>query len=250
MIFFCKKGFRSFNIFLQKNVKTLKPKKLAQFGVLLMIFFCMFGRYASAQQSTLDIAGMHQLINQSLDENKQQVKAKNQQAVNTTNEEANLTLLAKLKNTYRTLQQRYNSLGTAINIADIGIYATPIVKQIISYQGQIISLTEKNPVLAVLGVQTEIEFAEKAKSLAGYIAGLSLSIGDINQMKASDRKILFDYVISELSTIQQLSGNLVETLQTSSLNSIIRSMNPFQNYIDKDKTVAEDIITNAKYLKQ
>jgi len=218
---------------------------------LILLFALCFALSASkAQQSTLDIAGIHQLISQSQDENKLQVKAENQQAANTANEEANLTLLAKLKNMYRTLQQRYNSLGTAINIAQIGVYATPMVEQIVSYQKQIISLTEKNPVLVVLGLQTEIEFAEKAKSLAGYVAGLTLSIGDVNQMKASDRKMLFDYVISELSTIQELSGNLVETLQTSSLNSILRSINPFQDFVDKDKTVAEDIIFNAKYLKQ
>lgn len=228
---FCKKGFR----------------RLCYF---LLLFFCLISAESYGQQSTLDIAGMHQLISQSQDENKLQVKAKNQQAANTANEEANLTLLAKLKNTYRTLQERYNSLGTAINIAQIGIYATPMVEQIVSYQKQIVSLTEKNPVLVVLGLQTEIEFAEKAKSLAGYVAGLSLSIGDVNQMKASDRKMLFDYVITELSTIQELSGNLVETLQTSSLNSILRSINPFQDFVDKDKTVAEDIIFNAKYLKQ
>jgi hypothetical protein len=227
----CKKGFRRIYNF-------------------LLLFFCLISTESHGQQSTLDVAGMHQLITQSQDENKLQVKAKNQQAANTANEEANLTLLAKLKNTYRTLQERYNSLGTAINIAQIGVYATPMVEQIVSYQKQIISLTEKNPVLAVLGLQTEIEFAEKAKSLAGYIAGLTLSIGDVNQMKASDRKMLFDYVISELSTIQELSGNLVETLQTSSLNSILRSINPFQDFVDKDKTIAEDIIFNTKYLKQ
>jgi len=218
--------------------------------LIILIVFCTIVLKLSAQQSTLDIAGIHQLITQSQDENKLQVKAKNRQAANTANEEANLTLLAKLKNTYRTLQERYNSLGTAINIAQIGIYATPMVEQIVSYQKQIVSLTEKNPVLVVLGLQTAIEFAEKAKSLAGYVAGLSLSIGDVNQMKASDRKMLFDYVITELSTIQELSGNLVETLQTSSLNSILRSINPFQNFVDKDETVAEDIILNAKYLKQ
>jgi hypothetical protein len=217
---------------------------------IILIIFCTVVLKLSAQQSTLDIAGMHQLISQSQDENKLQVKAKNQQAANTANEEANLNLLARLKNTYRTLQQRYNSLGTAINIAQIGIYATPMVEQIVSYQKQILSLTEKNPVLVALGVQTEIEFAEKAKSLAGYVAGLTLSIGDVNQMKASDRKMLFDYVVSELSTIQELSGNLVETLQTSSLNTILRSINPFQDFVDKDKTVAEDIIFNAKYFKQ
>jgi hypothetical protein len=125
-----------------------------------------------------------------------------------------------------------------------------MVEQIVGYQKQIVSLTEKTPVLVVLGLQTEIEFAGKAKSLAGYVAGLSLSIGDVNQMKASDRKMLFDYVISQLSEIQELSGNLVETLQTSSLNTILRSINPFQDFVDKDKTVAEDIIFNAKYLKQ
>ncbi len=218
--------------------------------LLLLFALCFAISALKAQQSTLDIAGIHQLITQSQDENKLQVKAKNQQAANTANEQANLTLLAKLKNTYRTLQERYNSLGTAIDIAQVGVYATPMVEQIVSYQKQIVSLTEKNPVLAVLGVQTEIEFAEKAKSLAGYVAGLTLSIGDVNQMKASDRKMLFDYVISELSAIQELSGNLVETLQTSSLNSILRSINPFQDFVDKDKTVAQDIIFNAKYLKQ
>jgi hypothetical protein len=214
----------------------------------LMIFFCI-GFKSYAQQSTLDIAAMHQLIPQSIDENKLQVKAKNQQAVNTVNEQANLTLLDKLKNTYRTLQQRYNTLGTAINVAEIGVYATPMVKQIILYQTQIVQLTRANPILIPLGLATEAEFAEKAKDLSGYVAGLTLSIGDINQMKASDRKLLFDEVISQLSNIQQLSGNLVLTLQNSSLNTILRSINPFQDYVDKDKTVAEDIVFNAKYLK-
>jgi hypothetical protein len=215
--------------------------------IIMMLFCVAFKGYT--QKSTLDIAAMHQLIPQSIDENKLQVKAKNQQAVNTANEQANLTLLAKLKNTYRTLQQRYNTLGTAINVAQIGLYASPMVKQIVAYQQQIVQLTSTNPVLAPLGIATEIEFAEKAKDLSGYIAGLTLSIGDVNQMKASDRKLLFDDVINQLSTLQQLSGNLVLTLQNSSLNTLLRSVNPFQDYVDQDKTVAEDIIFNAKYLK-
>ena len=218
--------------------------------VLLTLFALCFCLSAFSQQSTIDVVGMHQLIDQSKTEHTAQVDARNNQATVTANEQANLTLLAKLKNIYRTLQQRYNTLGTAINIADIGIYATPMVKQIINYQGQIVQLVEKNPAVAFLGVRTEIEFAEKAEGLLGYVAGLSLSIGDVNQMKASDRKMLFDYVITELSEIQELSGNLVNTLTYSNLNSLLRSINPFQNFIDQDKSVAEDIIQNAKYLKQ
>lgn len=218
--------------------------------ILSLIFAFCFSPPTFAQQSTLDIAGIHQLIDQSKTEHNQQVNARNNQATVTANEQANLTLLTKMKNMYRTLQNRYNTLGTAINIADIGIYATPEVKQIVSYQAQIIGLVEKNPAIAFLGYQTEIEFVEKAQGLIGFITGLTLSIGDINQMKASDRKLLFDYVLMQLSEIQELSGNLVNTLTYSNLNSLLRSVNPFQNFIDQDKNVAESIIQNAKYLKQ
>src|ERR1700744_1036560 len=216
--------------------------------LIFMLFFCITCN-AYAQKNTLDLPAMYQLIPQSQDENKLQVKAKNQQAANTATEGTNRTLLDKLKNTYKTLQQRYNTLGTAINIAEIGIYATPVVEQIINYQGQIGTMAEKNPAGAALGIQTEIEVAEKAEALACYVTGLTLSIGDVNQMKASDRKLLFDYVIQQLSKIQELSANMVNILTYSNLSTLLRSINPFQSFIDQDKSMVESIIQNAKYLK-
>jgi len=202
-----------------------------------------------AQQSTLDIVGIHQLVDESIAENKLQVKARNQQALATANEQANLTLLDKLKQTYRTLQQRYNTLGTAISAADIGIYAIPMVNQIVSYQSQIIELAEKNPALIAIGYQSELQFAGQAKDLLGYVTGLILAYGDVNQMKASDRKILFDYVILQLSNIQQLAGNMISMMQYSSLASLLRAANPFQNFIDTDVSLGKNIIQNARYLK-
>lgn len=202
------------------------------------------------QQSTIDVVGMHQLIDQSKAENKLQLQARNQQAAATANEQANLTLLAKLKNTYRTLQQRYNTLGTAINIANIGIYATPMVEQIISNQAQIVQLTAKNPAIVILGLRSQIEFVGKAQSLLGYVSGLTLSLGDVNQLKASDRKLLFDYVISELSSIQELSANMLNLLQYNNLAAVIRALDPFQDFISQDKAMIDNILSNAKYLKQ
>lgn len=217
--------------------------------ILSLISFCFCVVIASAQQKTLDIPGIHQLVDQSIEENKFQVKARNQQALVSANEQANLTLLDKLKGVYRTLQQRYNTLGSAINIADIGIYATPMVKRIIRNQEQIMALAKKNPALIAIGYQSEIQFAENAKSLAGYVAGLTISIGDVNQMKASDRKMLFDYVLSELNRIDELSANVVNLMQYSSLSALLKAANPFQNFIDADKSVANQIIQNARYLK-
>jgi hypothetical protein len=215
----------------------------------LTLFALCFSLYAFSQQSTIDLPNMYQLINESQTEHKAQVDARNQQALNTANEQANLTLLEKLKNVYRTIQQRYNLLGTAITVVDVRLQAEPMVTQIVNYQGQIIAFAEKNPAIIALGYQTEIQFAEKAESLLGYIAGLILSIGDVNQMKASDRKMLFDYVIFQLSRIQELSGNMLNLLQYNNLASVLKALNPFQSFINQDKSIATSIIQNAKYLK-
>jgi hypothetical protein len=216
---------------------------------LLILYLSSAFLCVTAQQKTLNILGIHQLVNESKSENKLQVKARDQQAAATANEQVNLTLLEKMKKMYRTLQQHYNTLGTAINIANIGIYATPMLNNIISNQRLIIQLAQKNPALIAIGYQSEIQFVLQAKSLMGYVAGLTLTIGDINQMKASDRKMLFDYVISELSSVQERSANMVNMMQYSTLASLLKAGNPFQNFIDADKSIGRDIIQNAKYLK-
>lgn len=217
--------------------------------ILLVVGLTGFSRLTFAQQKILDIPALHQLIDESESENRLQVAAKNQQALATANEQENLTLLTKMKAMYRTLQYRYNFIGTAVDIADIGIYVTPMVKRIVSNQAQIIALAQKNPALIAIGYHSELQFITQAKSLVAYITGLSLSLGDVNQMKASDRKILFDYVISELSNIQNLSGNMLSMMQYSTLSTLLRAANPFQNFIDADKSIVSEILQNAKYLK-
>lgn len=219
-------------------------------SLLVVTFTILLMPTAFAQMSTLDIAGMHQLINQSKSEYDKQGEARNKQSAVTANEQANLTLLTKMKDMYRTLQNRYNTLGTAIQMADIGIHASPMIMRIIDYQAQIIGLVDKRPELALLGYRTEVEFAQKAYSMLGYITGLTLTLGDIYQMRASDRKLLFDDVLMQLSEIQELSGHLLNLLTYSNAYSLLQTLNPFQEYIDRDKEIVERIIRNTKYLKQ
>jgi hypothetical protein len=216
---------------------------------LLLLIFGLITFGATAQQSMLNIPAMHQLISESETEYARQTTARNRQTLVTANEKANLTLLDKVKVKYRELQQRYNTLGLAINLADIGINATPMVKRIISNQSQIIALAHKNPALIAIGYDAQLTFVAKAKSLSGYVAGLTISFGDVNQMKASDRKILFDFVLAELSSLQELSGNMVNMMQYANVAGLLRAANPFQNFVNADKQIAGEILQNAKYLK-
>jgi hypothetical protein len=203
-----------------------------------------------AQKNALNIPGIHQLVSYSKSENSRQNEAKEKQAVTLANEGVNKTQLAKLKNVYRTIQQRYSIIGTAIDAANIGLQASPMVSRIVTNQEELYQLASKNPALVALAYQTEIEFGQKAYSLINYLVGLCASIGDINQMKAGDRRMLFDFIILELSHIQNLSGKLVNAIRYSDLNSLIRAANPFQGYIDQDVSIVNEIIQNAKYLKR
>src|ERR1700761_7838977 len=164
---------------------------------LLLAFGLMAsaGDVAYGQTKALDIPGLLQLVSYSKSENSLQNTARNNQATVTANETANKTLLVKMKEMQRTLQNRYSLLGTAIDAANVGLQAEPMVNSIINSQSQLLALAEKNPAIVPLALQTEVDFAEHSELLIDYVAGLILSIGDVNQMKSSDRKLLFDYVI-------------------------------------------------------
>lgn len=215
----------------------------------ILVYLCCFSVSGFAQKKALNIAGIHQLVEDSKNEYDRQNGARDKQAVTTANEQANKTMLARLKQKYRDLQQRYQVLGTVINAAQIGINAGPMVNHIIANQTEIYSIAQSEPLFIPMAYQTEIEFVSKSKSLLNYLIGLCASIGAVNQMKASDRKILFDHILMELGNIQELSAKLASAMQVSRAPGALRSLNPFQNYIDQDKEIVQDIIRNAGYLK-
>ncbi|GAA4331787.1 hypothetical protein GCM10023149_37780 [Mucilaginibacter gynuensis] len=217
--------------------------------VLLLCCLSALVSMAVAQKKVLDIVSLHQLVNESISEHKLQEKARDRQRLVVTNEQANLTMLTRLKITYRTIQNRCHLLGTALDATRLGSEAYPLLLRISRDQQEILQLAAQNPTLTGLGFRSSIQFVDKAESLIRYITGLLLSAGAINQMLASDRKVLFDYVLAELHMLQGTSSNLLHMMQSARLSNIWQQVNPFQDYIDADKSIASDIIRHAKYLK-
>lgn len=232
-------------------MRTFRGIRFSHFALafLIVYLFC-FPLGSFAQKKALNIAGIHQLVGDSKNEYDRQNGARDKQTVATANEQANKTMLARLKQKYRDLQQRYHLLGTAINAAQIGINATPMVTHIVEHQMEIYRIAQTEPLFIGMAYQTEIEFVSKSRSLLNYLIGLCASIGAVNQMKASDRKILFDHILMELGNIQELSAKLASAMHVSRTSGLLRTLNPFQNYIDQDKEIVQDIIRNAGYLKR
>lgn len=210
--------------------------------LLTSILFCL----AVNAFSQLNVELLHQLVSESKSEHSRQDEAKNKQLITSANEEVNKSQMSKLKTKYRELQSRFHTIGLAIEITQIGIEAGPLISEIIRQQGIIYGLARDNPLLIAIALQTEIDLVDRAKMLANYIAGLALSISEINQMKASDRKILFSHALTELRLIEGTSKGLAISMQQANYK---RSINPFKDFIDRDKQLVDDIIRNADILK-
>jgi hypothetical protein len=211
--------------------------------LLTTIIFLVVAANAFSQ---LNVELLHQLVSESKSEHSRQDEAKNKQAVTSANEEVNRTQMGKLKTKYRELQSRFHTIGLAIDVAQIGLEATPLVTEIVRQQGIIYNLATDNPLLITIALQTEIDLVDRARMLANYIAGLALSIGEINQMKASDRKILFSHALTELRLIEGASRGLAVCMQQISYR---RPGDPFRDFVNRDKQLIDDIIRNANVLK-
>lgn len=214
----------------------------------LCVVICLLA-YLPKSHAQLNVQLLHQLVSESQTEYDKQTEAKNKQAVTSANEEVNRSEMGKFKTRYRELQSRFKTLGLVFDAAQIGLQATPIVNEIIRQQGLIFQLAGQDPLLITLAYQTEVDLSDQAYRLSQYMYALMISIGDLNQMKISDRRMLFGYVLTELRRIEGTSKGLAANLYYANRKRVINSLNPFSEFVNQDKYLIDNILRNADILK-
>lgn len=217
----------------------MKKVYLLLWSLLITTHFC---------SGQVNVALLHQLVGDSKQEHGRQTQTKEQQAKNTAVESSNKSLLTTVKTKYRTLQSRFAKMSIVFDAANIGISATPIVREIITHQQQIVSYVNKDPTLAPLALESEEAFVKRSQSLINYLIGLCAVIGDVNQMKVSDRRLLFSHILNELKDISYISGGVASALRSSVMKS--KGTDPFSDYINQEMKTVDEIINNAKVLLQ
>lgn len=198
----------------------------------------------------LNVQLLHQLVQHSKDENERQQTARNRQNVATANEEVNRSQMATLKERYRTLQNRFHTIGLAIDATQIGLQAAPIIREIVEHQTVIVRLAGQDPLLIAMAYQTEADLADRAYRLSQYLYALAISMGDINQMKAADRRLLFGHVLTELRRIAGTSRGLAASMYHTNRRRMLESINPFAEYVNRDRQLVENILSKLRQIKQ
>jgi hypothetical protein len=214
--------------------------------ILLPGILLLFSLYARSQ---VNVELLHQLVAESKSEHSKQTDARTSQAGISTNESLNKVQMTKLKAIDRTIQNRFHTLGLVIDGAETGLQVQTLLVDITNQQEIILRQASRDPALIALALDSETDLADQAHLLTNYAYGLLLSIGDINQMKTSDRILLFHYIVQELSRIAGASRGLAAALLNSNRDFPVKLSNPFAAYINQDLGLAGQIMSNVKISK-
>lgn len=124
------------------------------------------------------------------------------------------------------------------------------VLDISSVSAEAFQLASDNPILFLF---TE-EYTKQAKSrsinLVTEVSSLILKEGDNLLMNYNVRDELLDNVQKELQVILALVLSARNSIYWAKTNGVIRSLNPYQSYINKDLALINEIIIKQKILTQ
>lgn len=158
-----------------------------------------------------------------------------------------LTIINKLQNDILTglsqVASVINNLETIKDIADCG---TDIVSDV----EQSISLAQSDPVLLLFAEQGARNFETRAVALAADVSAFVLKGGNSNLMDSGERGKLLNHIAAEMRILSGIAYGMDRAMYWAKMNGIWQSLNPWATWQNEDKRIANDVINNAKDLKQ
>jgi hypothetical protein len=120
----------------------------------------------------------------------------------------------------------------------------------INYLNQCIDLAKSEPYLLLFASGIEHEMQLRALTLVNDVSGFVLKEGDNVLTDYNARDQLLRKVTQELQILDSLAYGAWRAMYWAKERGIIAAVNPYANWINKDKSFVNQIINQAKYLKR
>jgi hypothetical protein len=225
-----------------KNLKSVLP-------VLIVLFLSVFNR-VSAQELVVDpavsaaIAVNAGVINGQLNttNNKLDLIQKGQLTVT-----GQLVIVNNLQNKiYQGLSQVAFVISNLTTIKEIAECGSDIVTDVESS----VKLAQSDPVLLLFAEQGARDFETRAATLAADVSAFVLKGGNSNLMDSGERGKLLNHIADEMRILRGIAYGMDRAMYWAKINGVFRSLNPWSEWQNQDVRIANDVLTNAKYLKQ
>lgn len=144
-------------------------------------------------------------------------------------------ILKGLREVSGTLQNGIQVKEIYEDIKDCGTYAT-----------QISTLVKDDPEYAVFGVKATKETYESVLEMTTDVTEL-LKSGDLNLATAGDRYRLLFSISEKVKKLKIWLLTIMMNIERAKRLGFVKAINPFQGYINTDKTIVENIMIKYKY---
>jgi hypothetical protein len=124
------------------------------------------------------------------------------------------------------------------------------IADMISYLNQIVAMGKDEPYLLLFASNIGNEMKIRAVGLVTDVSGYVLKEGKNVLADYNSRDQLLKKVTQQLEIMDGLAYGAWKAMYWAKERGIIASLNPWANFINRDKTFVSQIIQNAKYLKQ
>jgi hypothetical protein len=219
--------------------------KTSILGIILCLCICL----ANAQTLTVDpavsaaIAVNAGVINGQLNttNNKLDLIQKGQLAVT-----GQLVIVNDLQNKiYQGLSQVASVINNLTTIKEIAECGTDIISDVEAS----VKLAKSDPVLLLFAEQGARDFETRAATLAADVSAFVLKGGN-NLMDSGERGKMLNHIADEMRILRGIAYGMDRAMYWAKINGIFRSLNPWAEWQNQDVRIANDVLTNAKYLKQ
>jgi len=136
-----------------------------------------------------------------------------------------------------------NNLTSIKEIADCGI-------DIVSDVEQAAILAKSDPVLLLFAEQGARDFKTRAVTLSTEVSAFVLKGGGSNLMDAGERGKLLNHIEMEMEILRGIAYGMQRAMYWAKLKGLWASLNPWETWKNMDVQIADQVINNAKYLKQ
>jgi hypothetical protein len=146
---------------------------------------------------------------------------------------------------YKGLSQVASVISNLTSIKEIASCGTDIVNDV----GQAVAIAKSNPVLLLFAEEGAREFETRAVTLSADVSAFVLKGGN-NLMDAGERGKLLNHIESEMQILRGISYGMGRAMYWAKMRGIWASLNPWSEWKNMDVQIANDVLNNAKYLKQ
>jgi hypothetical protein len=178
--------------------------------------------------------------------------------LNTTNDKLNLIQkgqlavsgqLAVVNNLQNRIYQGLSQVASVLNnlstIRDIAECGADIVGDVETSIG----LARSNPALLLFAEQGARDFQTRASLLAADVSAFVLKSGSGNLMDSGERGRLLNHIADQMRILRGIAYGMSRAMYWAKINGVFRSLNPWAEWQNQDVRIANEVLTNAKYLK-